>query len=85
VPRGQVDVELAPSLSLIRGARHIHIKLVGACLLRHALRSPQEILQAAKSRVVANEDVQAGGAQFVAADDALSRTLVANGAQSTAT
>ena len=59
MPRSQVDVELAPSLSLIRGARHIHIKLVGACLLRHALRSPQEILQAAKSRVVASEDVQA--------------------------
>jgi hypothetical protein len=58
LPQSQVDVELAPSLSLVRRARHVHIKLVRACLLRHAVSSPQEVLQAAKSRVVANEDEQ---------------------------
>lgn len=62
MPEGEVNIELPPSLALARGSGHVHLEFVPTCLFSDAVRSPQEILQAAQRRMIANEDEQAASA-----------------------
>lgn len=58
LPASQVDAQLPKCLALVTRSRNMNFKLMRTALFRHALGSPQEILQAPEGLGMAEENVQ---------------------------